>query len=88
MPRGGKAVPATVPSDAPAHADVARRMREAAGRYRALGARLDPGARDRLWIRNPNMLSMRWHYSLPEAARIHAVHVRHHAVQIAELTPS
>ena len=60
-------------------------MREAVGRFRALGAGLDPAARDRLWIRNPNMPTMRWHYSLPESVRIQAVHVRHHGTQIAEL---
>ena len=79
---------ATFPSDAPQPADVARRLREAVGRFRALGAGLDPESRDRLWIRNPNAPRMRWHYSLPEAVRIQAVHVRHHAAQIAELTQS
>jgi hypothetical protein len=85
MPRGGPAVPPTFPSDLPNPADVSRRMREAVGRFRALGAGLDPAARDRLWIRNPNMPTMRWHYSLPESVRIQAVHVRHHGTQIAEL---
>src|SRR5438093_775385 len=28
---------------------------------------------------------MRWHYSLPEAVRIQAVHARHHAAQLEEL---
>ena len=85
MPRGGPAIPPTFPSDAPNPADVARRLREAVGRFRALGGGLEPAARDRLWIRNPNAPQFRWHYSLPEAARIHAVHVRHHGAQIAEL---
>ena len=46
---------------------------------------MDSAARDQLWIRNPFMTRMRWHYSLPEAVRIQAVHVRHHATQIDEL---
>ncbi len=88
MPRGGPAVRPTFPSDAPNPGDIARRLREAVGRFRALGLGLDPESRDRLWIRNPNAPTMRWHYSLPEAVRIQAVHVRHHAAQIAELTQS
>lgn len=85
LPRGGQAAPASFPSAAPAAAEVVRRLQANPARYRALGASLDPAARDRLWIRNPFMLWMRWHYRLPEAVRMQAVHVLHHAAQIEEL---
>jgi len=87
MPRGGAAVPAALPGASPNREVVLRRLRSAPDRYRGLGAGLD-AARDRLWIRNPFMTRLRWHYALPEAARIQTVHVRHHAAQIAELKHS
>lgn len=85
MPRGGAAIEKTLPSDAPVRDEVLRRLRQAPGRYQALGEGLEATERDRLWIRNPFMTRMHWHYSLPEAVRIQAVHVRHHAAQIDEL---
>ena len=85
MPRGGAAIAPTVPGGAPVRGEVVRRLRAGLGRFRALGLGLDAAARDRLWIRNPFMARIRWHYSLPEAVRIQAVHARHHAGLIDEL---
>ena len=86
MPRGGAAIERTHPSDAPVRDEVLRRLRQAPEHFRRLGAGRDAAERDRLWIRNPFMTRMHWHYSPPEAVRIQAVHVRHHAAQIDELT--
>lgn len=83
MPRGGKTVSWAVPPERPERRAALDTLRHEAGRLRALGGRLDPGGRDRLWIVNPFMA--RWHYRLPEMVRVQAVHARHHAKQIAEI---
>ncbi len=85
MPRGGPARKESFPGPAPDRDDVIARIAAAASRYRALGRGLDAPSLDRLWVRNPFMKLMRWHYTLPEMTRMHAVHIRHHARQIAEL---
>jgi len=56
---------------------------QGAGRHRTLGGRLEDAERDRLWIVNP--FRPRWYYRLPEMVRVHAVHARHHAKQVAEI---
>lgn len=88
MPRGGPAHPATFPAEQPPLPQVAGRLRAAPGQYRAPASGLDPVALDQLWIRNPIMTKFSWHYSLPEAVRVQAVHVRHHATQVLEATRS
>ena len=59
-------------------------LRRDAGRLRSLGERLTAAERDCLWIWNPDFVTT-WHYRLPEAVRIHAVHARHHARGIAAI---
>jgi len=82
MPRGGRTVKRAEPEGYPDRAQVLERGRQAIERHRELGARLTPDERDRLWI--ANMFMPKWRYTLPEMVRVHAVHVRHHAKQIAE----
>jgi hypothetical protein len=83
MPRGGRAPAVAQPGAAPERAAVTARLTGAVDRHRAAGAALAPGERDRLWIPNPFM--PRWHYTLPEMVRVHAVHARHHAKLIGEI---
>lgn len=61
-------------------------LQKSADAHRAVGARLTPAQRDRLWI--PNPFRPRWHYTFPEILRMHAVHVRHHAKQVREIPRS
>jgi len=83
MPRGGKTAAWAVPPERPERQAALDALRRGADRHRALGGRLDALERDRLWIVNPFMA--RWHYRLPEMVRVHAVHARHHAKQIADI---
>ena len=83
MPRGGKTANWAVPPERPERGTTLVALRLGAERHRAVGERLDASERDRLWIVNPFMA--RWHYRLPEMVRVHAVHARHHAKQIAEI---
>jgi len=91
MPRGGPAAPATFPGDAPQPDDVRRRLQAGVAWFAATAAGLDAAALDRLWVlnpimqTNPNAARLGWHYTLPEAARIQSVHVRHHLKQMDEL---
>ena len=89
MPRGAKAVARSLPPERPEKGETLATLRRDAGRLRALGERLTAPERDRLWIWNPlGGIPSRittWHYRLPEAARLHAVHARHHARLIAEI---
>jgi hypothetical protein len=85
IPRGGTAIEPTRPAALPERAVIEGRLRDDAERYRSMARGLDAAALDRLWIRNPFMTMLRWHYTLPEMVRMHAVHVRHHAAQIHEL---
>jgi len=61
----------------------AQAIQKSVDAHRAVGARLTPEQRDRLWI--PNPFHDRWHYTFPEILRMHAVHVRHHAKLIQEI---
>ena len=83
FPRGIKTPRAFEPSPPPDPDSTLGRLRRDADRHRLIGARLSPGERDRLWVRNPFL--KRWHYTLPEIIRVHAVHVRHHTRGIAEI---
>ena len=88
IPRGGPAHSATFPAAQPSLPQIVSRLRAAPGLYRTPTSGLDPVALDHLWIRNPIMTKFSWHYSLPEAVRVQAVHVRHHATQVLEATRS
>lgn len=83
MPRGGRTVPAAFPGQHPEREPVRTRASAAVAKHRAIAAPLTPTERERLWI--ANMFMPRWHYTLPELVRVHAVHVRHHARQVAEI---
>jgi hypothetical protein len=83
IPRGIRAPAVTLPNANPDATEVKARLRRAVTRHREVGERLAAADRDRLWIGNP--FRSRWHYNLPELMRMHAVHVRHHARQVAEL---
>lgn len=84
LPRGGKTLPMFVPEPSPDREATLKGLRTASERHRAVGGRLTPDERDRLWI--PNPFHPRWHYTYPEMLRVHAVHARHHAKQIAEIS--
>jgi hypothetical protein len=83
LPRGGRTPACFEPADAPERSAVMARIAAGLERQRALGASLRPEQRDRLWIANP--FFPRWHYSLPESVRMHAVHARHHGRQVEEI---
>ena len=83
MPRGLKTADWAVPRGRPERRATLDLLRQGEQRHHALGRRLDAGELNRLWIVNPFMA--RWHYRLPEMVCVHAVHVRHHAKQIAEI---
>jgi hypothetical protein len=86
IPRGAKAIPPARPTLTPERDDVVRRLRDSARRFRAVATGLDAAALDRLWIKNPFApAALKWHYTLPEFARMQAVHIRHHVKQIEEL---
>lgn len=88
MPRGGPAISPTLPSSLPELPRTVARLRGATELYRHPALGLDAAALDRLWIRNPFVPRLSWHYSLPEAIRIQTVHVRHHAAQVLQTTRS
>jgi len=83
MPRGGRAPKRLQATAQPEREPTLARLRRAADRHRALGATLTPAERDRVWAPNPFL--RRWHYTLSETLREHAVHIRHHAKLIAEI---
>lgn len=83
MPRGARTRPWAIPLPDPDRTMTLAALHRDVGRHKALGADLDAAARDRLWIQNP--FRPRWHYRLPEILRLHAVHARHHARQVAEI---
>lgn len=82
MPRGVRTADWAVPRGASDRRTTLETLRQGAARHIDLGLRLDPAERDRLWIANPFRAG--WHYRLPEMVRVHAVHARHHAKQVAE----
>lgn len=83
LPRGGDTPSIMRPAATPERDAVLARIAAGNARYRALGKRFDASARDVLWIANPFRAG--WHYRFPETVRVHAVHARHHAAQIAEI---
>lgn len=85
FPRGGRASRNVQPASHPDRADVLARIEQGLARHRAIGAALDPAARDRLWVPNPFLKG--WYYTYPEVVRMHAVHFRHHTRLVEELLP-
>lgn len=83
LPRGGKTAARFVPGGQPKRGDTLRELHGLVARHRVLTQSLSPAERERLWIPNPFL--PRWHYTLPEILRVHAVHARHHAKLIAEI---
>ena len=83
MPRGLKTADWALAPGRPDRTATLEDARRGAERHLVLGRRLDAGERDRLWIVNP--FRTQWHYRLPEMVRVHAVHARHHAKQVAEI---
>ena len=87
MPSGARAVAASWPPDRPEPETTLAALRRDAQRLQAVGERLSSVERDHLWIWNPiggvPSKVTTWHYRLPEALRLHAVHARHHARSIA-----
>jgi hypothetical protein len=77
FPRGARAASIARPAAAPDIVVVPERVAKGLRRHRALTRTLRPDELARLWIRNP-FIPLRWHYTLPETVRIHAVHARHH----------
>jgi len=78
FPSGGKALKATQPGPTPSREQVFPRLAEGMARHRALAERVSPEDADRIWIWNPFVPKLRWHYRLPEIIRVHATHTRHH----------
>lgn len=83
LPRGGKTAARFVPASHPAREATLRALHDAAARHRSLTESLSAPERNQLWIPNPFL--PRWHYTLPEILRVHAVHARHHAKLIDEI---
>ena len=83
LPRGGRTPRRLEAGPGPERPATLARLARGVARHRALGAGLSAEERDRLWAPNPFL--PRWHYTLPEIVRMHAVHVRHHARLIAEI---
>ena len=84
FPRGAKSPRSVVPGEAPERAATIERLRAAVARYRALADRLPERQRERLWLKNP-FLRLNWYYTLPEALRVQALHVRHHGMLVDEI---
>jgi len=83
LPRGARTPSRFVPGPGPDRTETLDRLRRDVERHRAVGTPLSPVQRDRLWIQSPFIA--RWHYRLAEMIRGHAVHARHHLLQIREL---
>ncbi len=83
LPRGGKTAARFIPASHPKREPTLRSLHEAAARHRSLTQSLSAPERNQLWIPNPFL--PRWHYTLPEILRVHAIHARHHAKLIAEI---
>lgn len=84
LPRGGKTAARFVPANHPSREPTLRALHDAAARHRTLTQSLSAPERDQLWIPNPFL--PRWSYTLPEILRVHAVHARHHAKLIDEIS--
>jgi uncharacterized protein DUF1569 len=83
LPRGGRTPRPFEAGPSPNRDATLGALRNGVERHRAIGSSLTLDERDRLWV--PNPFHPRWHYTLPEMVRVHAVHVRHHTKLIAEI---
>jgi hypothetical protein len=83
FPRGGRSPEQVVARPDPERQATLARLAGEVARYRPLVARLAPGERERVWIKNPFL--PRFHYALPEALRVQAKHTRHHRLLIEEI---
>ena len=83
LPRGGRTPTPFEPGSDPDREPTLSALQSGVERHRAIGHELTPDERDRLWI--PNPFHHRWHYSLAEMVRVHAVHVRHHTKSIVAI---
>jgi hypothetical protein len=83
LPRGGRTPRRFEAAPAPDPDATLDDLRRGVERHRAVGHLLTAAQRDRLWI--PSPFIARWHYRLVEMVRAHAVHARHHLVQIREI---
>jgi hypothetical protein len=84
LPRGARAPANVTPQSAPGRDATCARLRGEVARYRAVVDGLSDDERGRVWIRNP-LTSFRWHYTLPEAICVQALHVRHHQALVEEI---
>jgi hypothetical protein len=84
FPRGGRAIRATTPSAGPVPRATLAALDQGAARHRTLVQTLAPEERAKLWIWNPIVPWLRWHYTLPEMIRVQTTHARHHARLAAE----
>ena len=83
LPRGGKTAARFVPAAHPKREGTLRELRTALAQHRTVTESLSAPERDQLWTPNPFL--PRWHYTLPEMLRVHAIHARHHAKLIGEI---
>lgn len=83
LPRGGKTAARFVPTSHPERSEILPKLRLAARHHRNLTEAISAPERNQLWIPNPFL--PRWHYTLPEILRMHAVHARHHAKLVDEI---
>jgi hypothetical protein len=83
LPRGGKTAQRFVPTTRPERGTTLEALHRVTERHAGLTRSLSVADRERLWIPNPFL--PRWHYTLPEMLRVHAVHARHHAKLVAEI---
>ncbi len=84
FPSGGRSPEEFTPGGLPNRVATMAKLARAAARHREIGGALSPADRDRLWIANPIFGPL----DLPEAVRLHAVHARHHARQVARVARS
>jgi hypothetical protein len=84
FPSGGRSPQLFLPSDLPRRDEVMSRLERAARRHREIGSLLSAPDRDRLWVRS----ALFGPISLPQVVRLHAVHARHHAKQVARIAAS
>lgn len=79
FPRGGRAPSGAVPGAKPDRARAFARIAQGMLRHRALSDGLTIEQRDRLWIWNPYVPWLRWHYRFAEEVRVQTTHAFLHA---------
>jgi len=84
FPRGGKSIRATIPTLRPEPGPTLKSLLQGAARHRTLAGQFTPDERSALWIWNPIVPWLRWHYTLSEMIRVQATHAWHHARLAAE----